>query len=439
MPLVLVFGAIVATAVVLAGIRAQPETGLRAPGSTSAALSAAATDGMYATSSATRAPAPAQTRTPTPTRTPSPTRAPHWEFRPIAMDGVGAGDVIRGVWAVDRRFVAVIDQHVSDSQTESIVLTSTDGEVWTAAPSPLKGLSVRAGFAEHGTLRIVGRVPSPTGWVWSTWVTWNGGIWEQWGLGTGLEDVEDVRHLSRSQFGWLAAVQKLRSDQEGNAEMDELRSSEGGFGWVARDMPGLREGASITGLATNGPRAVVMTSEPTETQQALVTAWSSEDGRAWTGRPIATLDGGGSALEGPGWSFPELFSPFALIGYEIAQGSPYPRIWTTVDGASWEDAQVEPPPGGHESAIAAVTYSDGTFQDGLQDRTFVAVAEAGGGAWTSKDGKRWWFARILPPGSPDRLGMVAVVDTIVVVTGESIEGPRLWAGNLKSIPWGGGN
>ena len=424
-----------ALAVAVTGLRGRPEAGELA-----AQVSPSATSPFASTVSSAppSSPEPATTVSPAPTRGPRPTNV-QLGFRPVRIDAVDGPASIRHLWEIDTKFVAVVDRTASETEGESVILTSLAGETWRVATLPVDDLIIRAGMVEGTSLTIVGRVPTDAGWAWGMWSTSDVATWHPWqeGEGTnafqGFEDVADVRHLARNNVGvWVATVSVHRPDGDVDFTGDEVRFSEDGIHWDRASLPGLGDNASIAGVVASPVRFVVVTNEPTESRQTRITAWTSEDGRDWNGHEIAQLTGEASGLAGPEPWYPELIGPFGLVGSEVDGRMVQPRAWSSENGISWTSAEVETGSAGSGFGMAAVTAALQPFLGG----TFVAIAESGGAAWTSGLTASWSWVQILPPDAPDRLRVVAVLDTVVAVGADSPDGLTIWLGKITDMQRG---
>jgi hypothetical protein len=244
----------------------------------------------------------------------------------------------------------------------------------------------------------------------------------------GLDDVVDVRHLTRNEAGWVAIVSVPRDGSGSTGARDEIRYSDDGKHW--HPVPGVQLGdnASVIAIVPNYPRFVLVTNEPVDNAETRITAWTSEDRLHWEAHHVATLAGEATGLTGPEPWFPTETGPFALVGSETVDGATHPRAWTSPDGTAWSVAAIASEAGTTPSGVRAAAVGPMGLIDspGPMLRNNFAVAGHGGGAWTSTDTTSWTPVPFVPPDAAVEPTAVAVLVGVVVVAGSSPDGPIMW-------------
>jgi hypothetical protein len=178
----------------------------------------------------------------------------------------------------------------------------------------------------------------------------------------------------------------------------------------------LPDGTGIGGIAWRDGLFVVVGASGILEGQATPTAWTSNDGAAWT-------EGGGVACEGAFTAVAATRAGFVAAGTCATRMGPTTLlIATSVDGQRWDRAVVEAPD------LASWSQGDGWVGDGIAMSAGSLVVIAGGEGrtrvWVSADGRTWRNGA--PVGSPGGASVSSVGSGFLVIGNDGSGDPGAW-------------
>lgn len=277
---------------------------------------------------------------------------------------------------------------------------------WTEVTIQPRGgpgdLVVQDGHAGQSGLVLTGQLAGPlaeqrgavdpVAWYSQDGLTWHPSDFEMSGLEVDAFDIGPVFEAGAR----LMAFGTGRYVDTGTFTAVRFESRDGGATWFLQDAPSLPGSAVITDVAAGGPGYVavgygvtgvsddVVTQSPNMNQDSSTpgaVVWVSIDGLRW--QPVGSVDQRPFSYVAFG-SFNAIASNGGLLvavgGTWIdSDGRPDGRVWTSVDGLQWTQAD-EPT---EEGAILRDVVAAG--------EGFVAVglAPRGPAAWWSQDGEIW--------------------------------------------------
>ena len=272
-----------------------------------------------------------------------------------------------------------------------------------------------------GTLWLVGNVGPPADPHRGIWSTRDGATWERLKNVTGLDfGAGVVTALAHASAGWVALawrrldVELRRSPSLPVDRRDPL---------VEDTVPGLGELPLPTGLVSDGDRWVLTLDRHPDTGTE-VWAVVSVDGVTWTATRFAmTVNGSGPppSVEGSAIAFGP--AGFVIVGQRGDADTPHPVAWSSSDGATWANGQMDSLPGAQgETGLRSVVATDGGYLAigyRLDDvPTF----------WSSPNGVTWTQLGDLPTHDAVNERSLAASQDRVVVGGQSPGGtPSIWS------------